>query len=173
MVGYRRNKTKNPDAEYFITIVTRYRKTWFSSDDDLEFVKTAMDDIKHRYNLEYLAWAILPDHIHWLLASCDAGYSKVVFTFKKTVSSGFKMRGLLSTGDKFWQDRFWEHTIKDDDERQSYVEYIHYNPVKHHLVTSPRDWPYSSFHEYVERGIYTIDWADGENVVIRGAEYDK
>ena len=173
MVGYRRNKPRNPDAEYFITIVTRHRKTWFSSDDDLEFVKTAMDKIKYRYNLKYLAWAILPNHIHWLLAPCDADYSKVVFTFKKTVSSRFKMRGFLSTGNKFWQDRFWEHTIEDDEERRNYVEYIHYNPVKHRLVASPHDWPYSSFHEYVERGVYQIDWADGEKIVIHGEQYDK
>jgi putative transposase len=33
--------------------------------------------------------------------------------------------------------------------------------VKHGYVASPRDWPYSSFHRYVERGVYEIDWGRG------------
>jgi putative transposase len=75
-------------------------------------------------------------------------------------------------GGKFWQDRFWEHTVRDDDDRERCVEYIHYNPVKHGIVNAPRDWKYSSFNKYVERGIYPADWGDGASVVVQGAEYD-
>ena len=39
-----------------------------------------------------------------------------------------------------------------------HVDYIHYNPVHHGLVLSPKDWQYSSFHRYVQRGIYDVDW---------------
>jgi putative transposase len=42
-----------------------------------------------------------------------------------------------------------------DYERQ--VDYIHYNPVKHGHVKRVADWPYSSFHRYVERGIYNLE----------------
>ena len=40
--------------------------------------------------------------------------------------------------------------------RQSYerhVDYIHFNPVKHGYVARVADWPYSSFHRYVQRGV--------------------
>src|SRR5437667_3305593 len=43
-----------------------------------------------------------------------------------------------------WQRRFWEHTVKDESDLERHFDYIHYNPVKHGLVESPRDWPYSS-----------------------------
>jgi putative transposase len=33
------------------------------------------------------------------------------------------------------------------------------NPVKHGLVTRVRDWPHSSFHRDVERGIVPLDRA--------------
>ncbi len=39
------------------------------------------------------------------------------------------------------------------------MDYTHYNPVKHGLVSRPRAWPYSSFHRYVRLGIYPIDWS--------------
>jgi putative transposase len=61
-----------------------------------------------------------------------------------------------------WQPRFWEHTIADETDYRRHVDYIHYNPVKHGLVPSPRDWPYSSFHRYVDRGVLSEDEARAE-----------
>jgi putative transposase len=58
-----------------------------------------------------------------------------------------------------WQRRYWEHTIRDEGDFERHVNYIHYNPVKHGLVRRVRDWPHSSFHLYVRRGILPEDWA--------------
>jgi putative transposase len=58
-----------------------------------------------------------------------------------------------------WQRRFWEHTIRDDRDFERHVDYIHFNPVRHGLVARVRDWPHSSFHHYVHRGILPEDWA--------------
>ena len=38
------------------------------------------------------------------------------------------------------------------------INYIHFNPVKHGLVTSVSDWPHSSFHRYVRQGILPPNW---------------
>lgn len=51
-----------------------------------------------------------------------------------------------------WQRRFWEHLIRDDEDFKAHIEYIHFNPVKHGLVTTPRDWEFSSFHKYIRNG---------------------
>ena len=39
-----------------------------------------------------------------------------------------------------WQRRFWEHTIRDEQDLHNHLNYIHYNPVKHGLVESVLDW---------------------------------
>ncbi|WP_293099165.1 hypothetical protein [Moorena sp. SIO3I6] len=57
-----------------------------------------------------------------------------------------------------WQRRFWEHTIRNDHDLHRHIDYIHYNPVKHGLVSCPHLWEYSSFHKWVERGKYRPDW---------------
>ena len=57
-----------------------------------------------------------------------------------------------------WQRRFWEHTIRDDDDFSRHFDYLHFNPVRHGLVPRVRDWPHSSFHLYVRRGWMTEDW---------------
>ncbi len=60
-----------------------------------------------------------------------------------------------------WQRRFWEHQVRDDDEYRVYMDYIHYNPVKHGYVKRVLDWPYSTFHRYVKAGVYPEYWGGG------------
>jgi putative transposase len=38
-----------------------------------------------------------------------------------------------------------------------HVDYVHFNPVKHRLVSRAHEWPYSSFHVYVRRGLLPAD----------------
>ena len=61
-----------------------------------------------------------------------------------------------------WQRRFWEHTIRDELDFEKHLDYIHYNPVKHNLVEHAIDWPYSTFHRYVQDGLYCKAWSEGD-----------
>ena len=47
-----------------------------------------------------------------------------------------------------WQRRFWEHAIRDDEDMENHVGYIHWNPVKHGHVAAMDDWPYSSWRRF-------------------------
>jgi hypothetical protein len=62
-----------------------------------------------------------------------------------------------------WQRRYWEHTIRNENDFARHADYVHYNPVKHGLVKRVRDWPHSSFHLYVRRGILPEDWGGDVN----------
>jgi putative transposase len=59
-----------------------------------------------------------------------------------------------------WQRRFWEHAIRDDDDLARHIDYIHWNPVKHGVVARVADWPFSTFHRCVERGLYPVEWGE-------------
>ena len=37
-----------------------------------------------------------------------------------------------------------------------------YNAVKHGWAASPAEWPHSSFHRWVERGVYERHWGRSE-----------
>ena len=60
--------------------------------------------------------------------------------------------------------------LRNQDDFNRHVDYIHWNPVKHSWVNKVRDWPYSNFQRYVEQGIYTEDWGSNENHDISGIE---
>ena len=72
-------------------------------------------------------------------------------------------RARIAKGEQaLWQHRYWEHALRDEADFAQHVEYIHYNPVKHGLAVSAMAWPYSSFRQYVEAGVYPADWGQGE-----------
>jgi putative transposase len=118
------------------------------------------------------AICLLPEHLHFImhLPEGDADFStrisaiKARFTHEYLRSGGIEMGKKLVRRDKgekaIWQRRFWEHMIRDEDDFRRHVDYIHFNPVKHGLVINVRDWPWSSFHRYVKRGLYPIDWSN-------------
>jgi putative transposase len=58
-----------------------------------------------------------------------------------------------------WQRRYWEHTLRDENDFARHVDSIHFNPVKRGFVRRVKDWPHSSFHHMVRLGVYPEDWA--------------
>ena len=76
--------------------------------------------------------------------------------FSRRIAKGEKISASRqSKGERgIWQRRFWEHLIRDDNDFERHVDYIHYNPVKHGFVKRPSDWPYSSIHRYIKDGNY-------------------
>ena len=107
---------------------------------------------------------LVRDHALWLLPEGDADFASRWSLFKSGFSRGLpaarsRSNSKIAKREKgIWQRRYWEHTIRDDADFERHVDYIHYNPVKHGLVSCVRDWPYSSFHGYVEGGILPADW---------------
>ena len=63
-----------------------------------------------------------------------------------------------------FQRRYWEHTIRDEKDLNNQINYIHYNPVKHGYVKSVKDWEYSSFHKFVKKGLYDINWGSNTDI---------
>ena len=62
-----------------------------------------------------------------------------------------------------WQRRFWEHHIRDETDFAAHVRYCWGNPVKHGFVRHPADWPYSSLHRDIRKGLVAPEWA-GETI---------
>lgn len=121
---------------------------------------------QERKPFETIAICVLPDHIHalWSLPEDDLDFSSRWSLIKSGFSRHFPSAEKLSSSKikkrekGIWQRRFWEHAIRDDNDLQRHVDYIHYNPVKHGLVQRVGDWPHSSFHKFVERGLVSPDW---------------
>ena len=161
MVAYRRNRVQG--GYYFFTVNLKNRnQSWLVEHVDL--LRSAFQETQQKYPFKTIAVVILPDHMHalWGLPEGDDDYSMRWKYLKGRFTSKLKKRITLRKSAKgkygVWQDRFWEHTIKDENDMHRHIDYIHYNPVKHHHCDAVKDWKYSSFHRFVENGVLPIDW---------------
>ncbi len=164
-----------PGGTFFFTIVTENRAPLFGKEPARNLLGSVMRRCFMKYPVEVIATVLLPDHLHalWTLPSGDAQFSQRWSWIKGQFTRCWLSndRGDLSRQSNresegrrnVWQRRFWEHTIRDESDLEAHFDYIHYNPVKHGLVTSPRDWPWSSFHRWVAKGHYPAAWGAGIN----------
>ena len=121
---------------------------------------------------ETVAICVLPEHLHaiWTLPPGDGDFSKRWQRIKGNFSRGLPTDAKRSESKRnrrekgIWQRRFWEHQIRDERDLQRHFDYVHFNPVKHGLVSRVVDWPYSSFHRHVENGRIARDWGSADDV---------
>jgi len=120
------------------------------------------------------AMVVLPDHLHciWQLPDDDTDFSTRWMLIKKQVSASMKSEKNHRGEKKIWQRRFWEHRIRNDDDYQRHMDYIHYNPVKHGYAKSPASWRYSSFPKMVKDGLYEENWGEFEPDKISNMNYE-
>ena len=117
------------------------------------------------------AWVVLPDHMHclWTLPENDGNFPKRWQAIKTAFSRSIPPGEALSTSRRgrgergIWQRRYWEHTIRDERDFTSHMDYIHFNPVKHGVATSAAEWEFSSFHRCVKQGLYPAAWTSADD----------
>lgn len=170
MPNYRR--PRNPGGMYFFTVVTQERRPVLTTEAVRSALRMAIQQARMTLPFKIEAWVLLPDHLHciWSLPPDDGNFSARWAIIKRQVSQqcSAMVDASLSISRKrrnehaFWQRRFWEHQIRDENDLAKHLDYVHWNPVKHGFVKTVKDWQYSSFHKYVAQGTYPSDWGSGE-----------
>jgi putative transposase len=132
----------------------------------VEDLRAVMTKVKEAHPFAVLAMVVLPEHLHaiWRLPAGDADYptrwALLKAGFSRRVERGEPIpQSRKAKGERgIWQRRYWEHQIRDEADLARHVDYVHFNPVKHGLVIRPVDWPHSTLHGYIARGMATRDW---------------
>lgn len=144
---------------YFVTCVTYNRHPFLFNNEHL--LRTAIDYAQTYYPFNLSAWVIMPDHFHLVAKPEGNDLSKIMKVMKMKFAGTYRSH-VQMRGGRIWQNRFWDHIIRSQDDMNRHLDYIHYNPVKHKIISSPREYPYSSFREYLGDRIYPSDWGSTE-----------
>jgi putative transposase len=139
----------------FITNVTYNRLPILIENIDL--LNEAFQKTSQSSPFKIIANVILPDHFHILIEADESNPSKIIQKIKMSFGVLYRIKMNMKSG-RIWQNRFWDHIIRDQNDLNNHINYIHYNPVKHGLISRPCDWQFSSIREYIEDGVYTRDW---------------
>ena len=154
-----------PGSCYFFTVNLADR----TSDllvREIAALRNAVASTRARHGFAIDAWVVLPNHLHamWTLPDGDCDFStrwgaiKRLFSLQQPSEEARSTSRISKRERGIWQRRFWEHMIRDEDDYRRHVDYIHFNPVKHGLVSEPGLWPYSTFHRAVARGEAPASW---------------
>jgi putative transposase len=180
MPQYRR--TRIPGGSFFFTVVAEQRQRLLTEERVRLALRQAIQAVRRQRPFQIEGWVLLPDHLHaiWTLPAADDDYATRWRLIKRDVTrrlggachnpAVMTERRRAKRQGSLWQHRYWEHWLRDDDDVRRHLDYLHFNPVKHGLVASAADWPWSSFHRYVAEGAYPVDWglADERREICEG-----
>jgi len=110
----------------------------------------------------------MPEHVHLLISEPEeSNHSVVVQVLKQRFAhellerlreknahpNGSLWKTVLEQG-HVWQRRFYDFVVWNHHKRAEKLRYMHNNPVRRGLVSSPEDWHWSSyrFYKYEENG---------------------
>lgn len=147
------------DFERMIEMIAYYQiadpPTSFSAFSRLEYVKRMGFDnafqsitIDQEEIVQIIAYCFMPTHIHLILKQLkNDGISVFMGNILNSYSRYFNTRHQRKG--PLWESRFHNVLIKTDEQLLHLTRYLHLNPVSASLCDDPKDWPYSSYHEYL------------------------
>lgn len=145
----------------FLTIITYKRKKILIK--NIKLLRKSFEECKKKYDFEIFSIVVIPDHIHMIIKPNDVNeYPKIIghikAFFTKNINTNYKINSNRES--TIWQRRYWEHTIKNDEDLYKHLDYIHFNPIKHGYAKSAKEWKYSSFDKFVKMKYYELDWCN-------------
>ena len=101
--------------------------------------------MREKYKFRLLGYVVMADHVHLLLSEPPTHpLSTVLGSLKRSVS---KQR----PESPFWLPRYHDFNVFSPAKRLEKLRYLHRNPVTRGLVSTPAEYPWSSFQTYATR----------------------
>jgi putative transposase len=148
-----------------------------------------LERVRRRYRFAVLGYVVMPEHVHLLVSEpqretlstaiqalklgfvrsmrCCGGGVVVAAPRSRKIGGTWSTPGTWGTREpftpeRFWQARFYDFNVWTEHKRIEKLRYIHRNPVERGLVSSPEQWPWSSFRWYLcgEAGLVRINDTD-------------
>ena len=135
-----REHATNNAQTYFVTSDTWERRALFQAESWARlFLKTLVSHRGEDYLLH--EFVLMPDHFHLLMTPSTSLEHAV-----QLIKGGFSYRVKKEIGSnaEVWQRGFSDHRIRDVEDYDKHLHYIHLNPVKRHLCERPEEYRYSS-----------------------------
>ncbi len=132
--------------------------------EDKRLATEVVRSLKHfdgeRYDL--VAWVVMPSHLHWVFRPRDAWIRSVGTATNRrsprqriqhsvNLHTAIECNRLLGRTGGFWQRESYHHCVRDEEELERIVAYIHGNPIRAGLAKHDVDFPFSSAGEYASR----------------------
>lgn len=119
------------------------RQQVFHTDGDYRAFVDLMTEAGERHPVKMLAWCLMPNHFHLLVSPERADDLSRWMQWFMT-SHVRRYHSFHKSSGHIWQGRYKSFIVQDDGHLLTVVRYIESNPVRSQLVSSARDWNWSS-----------------------------
>ncbi|WWA78715.1 transposase [Pseudomonas khavaziana] len=134
----RRGRYSESGRAYLVTVVVYQRRPVFN---DLHLGRLLVAELKQTHDsglVDSLAWAIMPDHLHWLFELREATLSQVMRRVKSR--STLTINRARRTHGAFWQSGYHDRAVRAEEDLIKVARYIIANPLRAGLVDHVGDY---------------------------------
>jgi putative transposase len=129
---------------HFVTFACFHRRWLFEEDVNKQTFEQALERVRIAFDLDVYGYVVMPDHVHLLMGEPRSGLlSEALKSLKQGVA-----RRLVGKAEHFWQKRYYDFNIRDEEQFKEKLRYLHRNPVRGELCKRPEEWEWSSFRHY-------------------------
>ena len=155
---------------HFITCSCHRRRPLLGTARRRDAFLRVLERLREEYDFTIVGYVVMPEHFHVLMSEPAEGDPSLVM---KLLKQGVARRLLPRKRSRsqselwpepddtrhFWQKRFYDFNVWSRGKEVEKLRYMHRNPVKRGLVSSPELWRWSSFRFYgfCEKGIVTVN----------------
>jgi putative transposase len=127
---------------HFVTFSCYHRRALFTTNAHRR--SRLRWSVSSSFDLCVCGYVVMPEHVHLLLGEPQ---SKTLADALKSLKQGVS-RQLIGELEHFWQKRYYDFNIRDEQQFGEKLRYIHRNPLKRGLCKWPDEWEWSSFRHY-------------------------
>ncbi|MBK9990890.1 MAG: transposase [Verrucomicrobia bacterium] len=129
------HRWSQPAATYFVTCCTQERRSGLTATNVTHTLKQVTGVSDAQDDTTTHAFAVMPDHVHWLFTlGRRLTLGRVLSRWKTQTKGALQLAGLD------WQRDFYEHQLRPDEAMEPYALYIFLNPYRAGLLTADDAW---------------------------------
>ena len=128
-----------PGRAYLLTTVTANRRPWFR---EFRLGRLVVEELRaacDAQRAEWLAWVLMPDHLHWLLVLGDATLADLMRQVKS--NSARRIRREADASSPVWQRSYHDHAVRRGEDLRRVARYLVANPLRAGLVDDLGRYP--------------------------------
>jgi len=154
---------------HFITTSCYRREPLLGSVRARDVFLEIFEQVRKGYGFEVIGFVVMPEHIHILISEPKRKTIPIVMQVLKQ-RVGLRLlpkrrpraqREFWDTIRRhFWQPRSYDFNVYSDRKVTEKLRYMHRNPVRRGLVSSPELWRWSSYRAFAfgEQGVVKLNW---------------
>jgi putative transposase len=133
----------SPGSTYFVTTKAWQSTPVFQVTEVAEILIGKLLEYRSKSNYLLHEFVLMPDHLHLLITPAESTSLEKAMQLIKGGSS-HEIHRIRGNNAQIWQSGFHESRVRDSNDYQNKLDYIHFNPVVAKLVCRPQDWPCGS-----------------------------